>query len=182
MNKENSNNPNWKGGNDTKICIVCNQPYPITRRKREQKRRFCSHACRGKYFSGPMNGNWLGEKGKNRDHNERQRTITCQEYLTWRKNIIDRDGWVCLCCGNKNNLVAHHLKCYWDYPEERFVMDNGITVCRSCHTNIHLNKVLFVKESSETNTLGFFVKTKDMIESELVGDYKRLCGDVQLHT
>jgi len=170
MNRRSSNNP-------TKVCIVCGKEYPVSRRKREEKRKFCSHKCRGKHFSGSMNGNWLGDKAKNRDHNERQRIICSDEYLSWRRAVLNRDDWHCQCCGSKKNLVVHHIVCYWDYPDERFEMENGVTVCRSCHTNIHLNKILFVRESSETNTLGFFIKTKNMIESELVRNHKRQSSD-----
>lgn len=177
MNKNSSNNPNWKGGNPHKVCIVCGKDFVVSRRRRESNRRFCSHQCRGKYFSGPRNGNWKGDQAKNRDQNERQRVICSDEYLVWRRAVLNRDNWCCQCCGSKNNLVVYHIQCYWDYPNERFEMDNGITVCRSCHTNIHLNKVLFIKESSEANTLGFFFKKKDMIESELVRNHKRQSSD-----
>ncbi len=156
--------------NPTKICIVCNKEYKVSRRKREDIRRFCSHACRGKYFSGSMNGNWKGSDALNRDHCDRQSVIMSSEYRVWRKLVVDKDGWKCVLCGKKTSLVAHHIQCYWEYPELRFDLDNGITLCRSCHTNVHLNKVITI-EPSETNTLDIVNSMK--IESELVGDHKR---------
>jgi hypothetical protein len=165
-----SDNPNWKGGNPTKVCVVCQKKYEVSRRKREEKRRFCSHVCRGFYFSGKMNGNWKGESGKNRNHNERQRIIEGREYKTWRKKVVDRDGWKCIICESRKNLVAHHIKCYWGYQDLRFDLKNGITLCRSCHTNVHLNKVISI-ESSETNTLDIINLMK--IESDLMGDHEK---------
>ena len=33
--------------------------------------------------------------------------------------------------------VAHHLKTFKDYPELRFDVDNGQTLCRSGHKKVH---------------------------------------------
>lgn len=60
------------------------------------------------------------------------------EYNQWRKAVYERDHWTCQLCGEKiNDPVAHHLLSFREYPELRFVVDNGITLCRSCHKDIH---------------------------------------------
>lgn len=38
-----------------------------------------------------------------------------------------------LCNKRGGNLEAHHLKKFSDYPELRFVVENGITYCEECH-------------------------------------------------
>jgi len=60
------------------------------------------------------------------------------EYNDWRKAVYKRDNWTCQMCGIKQkHPVAHHLKPFNDYMELRFEIDNGITLCRSCHKKIH---------------------------------------------
>jgi 5-methylcytosine-specific restriction endonuclease McrA len=44
-------------------------------------------------------------------------------------------------CGStgKANLVAHHLWKFSEFPELRFAINNGITLCEKCHKKIHKN-------------------------------------------
>ena len=61
------------------------------------------------------------------------------ENIVWRKSVLKRDDYICKCCKYKRGgcLVAHHLNGYhWDI-ENRFVIDNGITLCESCHKDFH---------------------------------------------
>jgi len=60
------------------------------------------------------------------------------EYRLWREAVFARDGWACLNCGdNKNKFNAHHIKNFSEYPELRFAIDNGITLCKNCHNEFH---------------------------------------------
>jgi 5-methylcytosine-specific restriction endonuclease McrA len=64
------------------------------------------------------------------------------EYKEWAKNVYKKDYWSCKICGKKcekKDIVAHHIKSFNDFPELRFIIDNGITLCRSCHRKIHYN-------------------------------------------
>ena len=58
------------------------------------------------------------------------------EYRKWRESVIDRDG-ACVVCGSKENLVAHHVKPFAKYPALRTSIENGITLCDSCHRLLH---------------------------------------------
>lgn len=56
------------------------------------------------------------------------------EYKEWRKNIFERDDYVCQKCNKRGSeLHAHHIKCFADYPGLRFDLNNGETLCVECH-------------------------------------------------
>lgn len=56
----------------------------------------------------------------------------------WRKLVLDRDQETCQVCYKTNcPLDAHHLNCYNKFPDERKLLDNGITLCKSCHKDLH---------------------------------------------
>lgn len=61
------------------------------------------------------------------------------EYSDWRIAVFERDGYMCQECGDNTggNLNAHHIKPFVDYPELRFEVDNGITLCEVCHWKTH---------------------------------------------
>jgi len=68
------------------------------------------------------------------------------EYEIWRNKVYRKDYWTCRLCGYKGQkIVAHHLKLFSEFPELRFSIDNGITLCRSCHAKVHKNKA-YLKE------------------------------------
>lgn len=58
------------------------------------------------------------------------------EYRKWNKFIKSRDE-VCLLCGSDKKLVAHHILEAGDYPELVYEIENGVTLCQSCHIKIH---------------------------------------------
>ena len=57
----------------------------------------------------------------------------CMEYRLWRKSVFERDNWTCIWCGSKKELQADHIKRFAEFPELRFAIDNGRTLCRKCH-------------------------------------------------
>jgi hypothetical protein len=56
------------------------------------------------------------------------------KYNEWRLKVYKRDDFTCKVCekvGGK--LQAHHIKPWNKYPELRFDINNGITLCIECH-------------------------------------------------
>lgn len=61
------------------------------------------------------------------------------EYKLWHKAVLERDRWMCVWCGSKEEIEADHIKPFAMYPELRFAIDNGRTLCRKCHDTRRAN-------------------------------------------
>lgn len=60
------------------------------------------------------------------------------EYAQWRKKVFERDGYTCQMCGVKGGVLnAHHIKKYSEFPNLRYDLDNGVTLCKGCHRKVH---------------------------------------------
>lgn len=63
-----------------------------------------------------------------------------REYRIWRVGVIRRDG-VCQLCtrGPKEGITrhAHHLNHATYFIDQRFDVENGITLCERCHSHFH---------------------------------------------
>ena len=69
----------------------------------------------------------------------RAKIYNSYEYKEWRKNVFIRDEYTCVLCKVKNGngkeiyLQADHIKPFSLFPELRFNIDNGQTLCKNCH-------------------------------------------------
>ncbi len=55
-------------------------------------------------------------------------------YKNWRTQVFNKDNYTCVDCGQHGGkLEADHIKQWALYPELRFDVTNGDTVCISCH-------------------------------------------------
>jgi len=56
------------------------------------------------------------------------------EYRLWREAVFKRDNYTCVWCLHRGgNLNADHIKPFSLFPELRLALDNGRTLCVSCH-------------------------------------------------
>ena len=65
------------------------------------------------------------------------------EYKNWRNSVFNRDNFTCQKCGlhsgggKKTTLHPHHIINFYNNIDERFLLDNGITLCIDCHKLFH---------------------------------------------
>ncbi len=74
---------------------------------------------------GKNNPSWKG--GRKRGH------YTDWEYNEWRRKVFERDKYACWICELRGKLQAHHLKDWFNYPELRYNIEKGLTLCEFCH-------------------------------------------------
>lgn len=79
----------------------------------------------------------------------------------FRQEVLTRDKSACRECGISQSdelektglpLEAHHIKDWENFPELRYVVDNGLTLCRCCHRRLEekIKKEKGFTESEET--------------------------------
>lgn len=59
------------------------------------------------------------------------------KHVAWSTLVKERDQNSCTKCGSAYELHAHHVKSYKMHPELRYDVNNGITLCSSCHRKHH---------------------------------------------
>ena len=94
---------------------------------------------------GETHGNWRG--GISRAYKTGYYSV---EYKQWRQRVFERDSYTCQECGIKGTyLTAHHIKSFAKYPDLRFDIDNGLTLCENCHCKLDRYRARFkpIKEA-----------------------------------
>jgi hypothetical protein len=89
---------------------------------------------------GKTNYNWVGEKNpnwkggiSNFTRTERRNLMGSLKYKKWREAVLKRDNYTCQLCGINECLEVDHIKTWSKYPEHRFDISNGMTLCKICH-------------------------------------------------
>lgn len=84
---------------------------------------------------------------------------TSREYKLWREAVFKRDNYTCIWCGKKfikgitGDVIiqADHIKPFSDYPELRFAIDNGRTLCFECHKKTDTYGGIHTKRNNRSN-------------------------------
>lgn len=145
---------------DSKVCGGCGATFYkadldgiIGRAWRE--RQFCSQACRRaerfKKVCPTCRRDFETPSYVNADHCSRECRLApirrldgprpprrphdvANRLAVWRRAVKKRDGHQCVLCGSSERLEADHILPQWKYPELRYDVENGRTLCRPCHS------------------------------------------------
>lgn len=65
-----------------------------------------------------------------------KRLRTSPQFKEWRKAVFERDNYTCQKCKVRGGVLhPHHIKRFSEFPELRFEISNGLTLCVDCHKN-----------------------------------------------
>lgn len=153
----------WNKGGESivKKCLVCSEDFEVFYYRKDAK--YCSFVCSGRSGKGrkrtkeAIENISMAKQGENNpmwgvggeEHYNWKGGITPEtkkirnsfEYKQWRSKVFERDNYTCLECGIKNGsgktviLNADHIKPFALFPNLRFEILNGRTLCESCHKN-----------------------------------------------
>lgn len=121
-----------------KTCVNCGSEF--ARRKSEtsgnfSKRKLCSKECQTAFAPPPVGSGADNPRWKGDDARRRNRLGPSRK---WREQVLARDDAACQRCGATDaTLVAHHILPFETYPEKRWDVDNGLTLCQLCHFKEH---------------------------------------------
>jgi hypothetical protein len=152
-------------------CLSCGKEFYSAVWETKRGKKFCSQKCYQKEWSkmvpvwnkglkgihlnpktefkkgqtsGEKNINWKG--GITSDLPR-----FTDEYKSWRTAVFERDNYTCVWCHQRGGrLNADHIYPQSIFPEKRYDLDNGRTLCIGCHmkTFTYLNPYLERKHFS----------------------------------
>jgi hypothetical protein len=97
-----------------------------------ETRQKISALQRENYKSGPDHPNWQGGL-----RTARKVAMGQYPYRDWRNAVFVRDNWTCQLCQIRGGyLEADHIKPWCLFPDLRYSVENGRTVCRPCHRKL----------------------------------------------
>ena len=124
---------------EIRVCEICKNEFEWTKHKPKKR---CSKKCdsiwrrirgiipQNAFKKGHIPHNYKG--GITKDY---ELIRGSSEYKKWRWTIFIRDHFTCLHCGQVGGqLEVHHIKRFSEYSELRLDINNGITLCKECHT------------------------------------------------
>jgi len=93
-----------------------------------------------------LNPNWKG--GVTPINNLLRRT---REYKIWQELVLKRDNYTCVLCSQRGGeLHVDHIKPFSLFPELRFELSNGRTLCKKCHENTDTYGIIKLKRYEES--------------------------------
>jgi len=116
-------NVNWKGGKPK--CVVCSKKLSAYHVK----------ACRkhyGQLMRKENHPRYIKDRTKLK---KKENKWLSSAYMYWSLDVKNRDGWKCKIADETcdGRLESHHILNWIEYPELRYKINNGITLCHAHH-------------------------------------------------
>lgn len=164
-------------------CLVCGTSFYVSRHQVKCGSKFCSLVCyhkstRGKpmhpntkksltgiipwnkglkgHLAGDKHPNWQG--GIQSQNTKIRRSL---EYRSWVLEIFRKDSFTCQFCKEKEKvsgrLVADHIRPFSLFPQLRFDIQNGQTLCVDCHKIKTRGDWKLIKSYRKTQDASYFI-------------------------
>ncbi len=102
--------------------------------------RCCSKKCAQTGENNPWYNNGKARMGDKSPHWKggitpiAKKARNSNEWKIWRNSVFERDNYSCRKCGKRGCMLhPHHVNSFSQFPEQRFVLENGLTLCEKCH-------------------------------------------------
>jgi hypothetical protein len=148
---------------ENRVCSTKCSYASGKRKKRSRTMLTCAY-CQKTFSSqtGHLSAKYCGRKCKTlasrKPDTDKKRNS--YKYRQWRDAVYIRDNYTCQQCGNTGAIQAHHIKEWKDHLELRYDPSNGITLCNTCHENIHGARIPRVSKRFEPHCENCGIVTK----------------------
>jgi hypothetical protein len=139
-------NPMWNGGLEEITCEWCGDTAEFVPAEAEV-RRFCSESCYKSWLSEDRQGEaWVGEDNPAWQGGQERHRFYGPNWEEQREAALERDDYECVMCAAGDDLNVHHKVPLRNFDRDRDgwwrranELDNLLTLCRSCHSEVHGN-------------------------------------------
>lgn len=119
---------------DSKIGKVVYIGGHTGKKHSEEWKNYMSKILTGREYTqlqGKNHHNWIKDRSLVKRRQERNNP----EYKQWRKKVWERDKFLCKMLNSDclGKIEAHHILGWSNYPELRYEVNNGITLCHAHH-------------------------------------------------
>ena len=114
-------------------CLNCEEAFTLlvsTIKSREGAGKYCSRECRDSHWRGQNHPQFIHGSNAN---------VYGSNWQSQRRAARERDNHTCQRCGESDSVLDVHHKLprrYFEVVEQSNVLENLITLCRSCHRTV----------------------------------------------